>query len=153
MLDATHTTGNLTMTAPQPYSVLSFLLANAAGSAANNVGVTINYAGGGTQTASLTSPDWFNVNSGIAIVTAGRGNTGLVFNNVNSNNPRLYQADLLLTDQLNNVLSIDFTFQGTGGQRTAIFGISGTPVPEPSTMALVSVGAVGFLVRRFRRGK
>jgi hypothetical protein len=152
MLDATHTTGTLSLTNPARFTKLSFLLSSGGGS--GNVNLTIHYAGGGTQNATISSPDWFN-NTPIAWSANGRVNTALAdFNNVNAGNPRLYQQDLTLTDTLDNVLSVDFGYGGTGN-REAIFGISAQPVPEPSSLALLSLGAIGLAARwrRSARGK
>jgi hypothetical protein len=153
MLDAANTTGSLTLTTPQRYSALSFLLAS--GNGAGTVGVTVNYAGGGTQSATINAPDWFNAGP-IAVDANGRVNTALNdFNNVNNGQPRMFQQDLTLTDTLNNVLSVNFTWGGTGTNREAIFAISGAlvPVPEPSSLGLLSVGAIGLLARRRRSAR
>jgi hypothetical protein len=150
MLDETHTAGTLSLSSPARYSVLSFLLAGGNGGAP--IGVTIHYAGGGMQTGMLTSPDWFG-NGALALAANGRDSVALNdLNAVNSGNPRLFQQDVMLADTLDNVLSVDFAWQGTiaNGDHNGIFAISGQAIPEPSSLALLSLGAVGFLVRRLR---
>jgi hypothetical protein len=151
MLDAANTSGTLTLTSPAKYSLLSFLISGANGGAtgANSIGVTINYAGGGTQTASIAAPDWFN-NSPIAIDANGRATTALAFANTTSGNPRIYQMDVALSDLVDPVSSVSFTWPAalTGGNRAAIFGVSGQAVPEPASCALLGIGAIGLLLRR-----
>ena len=153
MLDETHTSGSLSLNAPSRYSALSFLVTGGNGGAP--IGVTINYVGGGTQTATINGPDWFN-NSPIAVDSNGRSDVNLDdFNSVNAGNPRIYQQDLSLTDLTDAVASVNFAWGGAvgDGDREAIFGISGTAVPEPSSMALLSLGAIGLLVRRRRAAR
>jgi hypothetical protein len=146
MLDTAHTTGTLTLTSPAIYSALSLLVAGANGG--GNINVTVNYAGGGTQTATISAPDWFN-NSGIAIDANGRATTALGFDSTTSGNPRIYQQDITLTDTTDAVTSVGVTWPlTTGGNRAAVFGLSGQPVPEPASLVLLSLGAIGLLVRR-----
>src|SRR5438093_5943555 len=122
MLDSANTSGTLTLSTPARYSALSFLLTS--GNGAGSVGVTINYAGGGTQSATISSPDWFN-GGPIAVDANGRVNVALSdFNNVTNGQPRMFQQDLTLTNTTNNVVSIGFTWGGTGGNREAIFALS-----------------------------
>lgn len=149
MLDASNTSGSLSLTGPAPYSLLSFLVS--AGNGGAPIGVTVHYAGGGTQTATITGPDWFN-NNPVALDANGRVNVALAdFNNTTNGNPRMYQQDVTLTDTTDAVQSIDFAWQGgTGGDREAIFGISGQAVPEPAALGLLSLGAIGLLARRRR---
>jgi hypothetical protein len=152
MLDSANTTGTLTLTTPARYSALSFLVAN--GNGASNINVTVHYAGGGTQSATISSPDWFNAGP-IAIDANGRSDVNLDdFNNINNGQPRMFQEDLALTNTINNVTSIDFGWvsAGAGTNRSGIFGLSGTavPVPEPSSLAFLSLGALGLLARRRR---
>jgi PEP-CTERM motif len=153
MLDQTHALGTLSLTTPARFAKLSFLVAGGNGGAPINL--TIHYAGGGTQSATINGLDWFN-NTPIAVDANGRVNTALSdFNNINNGNPRMYQQDLDLTNLSNNVLSVDFSWGGSGNDREVIFGLSGQPVPEPSSLGLIALGAIGFAVRRLRstRGK
>jgi len=148
MLDAANTSGTLTLTTPAKYSALSFLVTS--GNGAGTVNLTIHYAGGGTQSASINAPDWFN-SGPIAVDANGRADTALDdFNNVDNGQPRMFQQDVNLTNVANNVVSVDFAWGGVGGNREAIFGISGTAVPEPSTIGLLSAATAAWLVRRRR---
>jgi hypothetical protein len=149
MLDAGNTAGTLSLTGPAAYKTLSFLVT--AGNGGAPIGVTVHYAGGGSQTGTITGPDWFN-NSNIALDANGRADVALDdFNSTTNGNPRMYQQDFTLTDTTDAVQSIDFAWQGgTGGDREAVFGISGQAVPEPATLGLFSLGAIGLFARRRR---
>jgi hypothetical protein len=159
MLDQVNTTGALALTTPKTYSLLSFLVAGGNGGAP--IGFTVHYAGGGTQSTTMAIPDWFgngpiawDANGRVSLNADGSINTS-DFNNTNNNNPRMYQLDLPLTDTVDAVQSVSFTWQGTAGNgdEDVVFGISGAAVPEPSSMALLSVGAIGLLVRRRRAAR
>ncbi len=151
MLDGSNTTGALNFINPKRYSVLSFLVAS--GNGASNIGVTINYAGGGTQVTSIAAPDWFN-SGPIALDANGRVNVALSdFNNVTNGQPRMFQEDLTLTDTVDAVNSVSFTFGPTtqGNNREVVFGISGTAVPEPASVALLVLGVAGLFAIRGKR--
>jgi hypothetical protein len=151
MLDASNTAATLTLNSPAKYSALSFLVTS--GNGASNFNVTIHHADGSTENVSVAAPDWFNAGP-IAWYAQGRVDTGLDdWNQVLGTNPRMFQEDVTLTNLASNVTSIDFGFGGTGTNREVVFGISGTPVPvpEPSTVGLLSAMAAGWLVRRRRR--
>jgi hypothetical protein len=152
MLDAANTAGTLNLAAPARYTLLSVLVS--AGNGGAPINYTIRYAGGATQTGSIPGPDWFN-NTPIAFDSNGRVDVALDdYNNINNGNPRMYQDDITLTNTTANVLGIDFTYGGTGGtDREAVFGISGQAVPEPSSLAFLSIGAAGLVIRRRRRAK
>ena len=118
----------LTLATPTAVSGLSFLTAD--GNGAQSVNVTLNFADG-TQSISglsFTSPDWFNGNN-VAYNANGRISAGTPFNynNVNNNNPRLYEEDLTLpTAALGHpISSIVLTFGATSGNSVAsIFAVS-----------------------------
>jgi PEP-CTERM motif len=143
MLDSDHTTGTLKLTSPAIYTALSLLVAGANGG--GNINVTVNYAGGGTQTAVIPAPDWFN-NGPIAFDANGRATLSLGFDSTTSGNPRIYQEDLTLTDTTDAVNSIDVSWGGSN--REPIFGVSGQAVPEPTSLVLLALGAIGLLSRR-----
>jgi hypothetical protein len=150
MLDAANASGSLNLVNPNRFSTLSLLLS--AGNGGGPINYSIRYAGGTTQTGTIPGPDWFN-NTPIAWDANGRVDVALDdYNNVNDGNPRMYQDDITLTNTAANVLGIDFAYTGlpTGTDREAIFGISGQAVPEPSSLAFLTLGAAGFVIRRRR---
>jgi hypothetical protein len=148
LLDPAHTTGTLALTAPARYSLLSFLVSGANGG--GDIGVTIHFADGSTQTATIPGPDWFG-NTPIAVDANGRTDVTLTdFNAENSGDPRLYQDDLTLTNLVSNVTGVDFSFSGQN--RAAVFGLSGQLVPEPTLLGLMCAGVLGAFTRRRRFG-
>lgn len=138
-------TPTITLTTPARYDTLSLI--GSAGHGPISVTYTINYAGGGTQTGTLSVGDWFG-GAGPAYVTNGRVtvNTG-GFDNVNAGNPRLYTYDIALTNTTANVLSVNLSSASTTGT-AAFFALSGNAVPEPAAFGLLGVAGLGLLKRR-----
>ncbi|MDB5354839.1 MAG: hypothetical protein JWN24_1292 [Phycisphaerales bacterium] len=149
MLDSSNTTGTLTLGGTTSYSALSFLLSEGNGGSTFNA--VIHFVGAPDQTYTGIAPDWFN-GSPIAFDANGRETLAGGFGNVGSGNPRLYQADITLTDTTDPISSIDLSFVPTtnGTNRTAIFGLSGISTPEPASLSLMGLGALGLLARRRR---
>ena len=154
--NATETSGTLTLNTPKSYSVLSLL--GASGGGGNGLHLVVHHADGAPDetTAVETLSDWFGPSALPTIVISnGRVNptnydTNGTFDNVNSNNPRLYQLDFSLSDTTDPISSVDIVYDNGGG-RSAIFAISGIEsVPEPATLGLLGFGALGLLVRRRR---
>ena len=134
MLDSANPTGALTLVGLKRYSLLSFLVSS--GNGASTIGVTINYAGGGTQVTSITAPDWFN-NGPIALDANGRVDVALNdFNATTSGSPRMFQEDITLTDSVDAVTGVSFTFGPTtqGNNREVIFGSAARSFPNPRAL-------------------
>jgi hypothetical protein len=146
MLDASNPTGTLTLTdQTKAYNSLSFLVSEANGN--TTFTATVHFANGSTEVHSgVTAPDWFG-NTGFAYIADGREQVNGTFDNVGGINPRLYQSDIILTDSTDPISSIDFTFGGSGTQRTAIFGVSGA-VPEPGILGSLAVAGIALIRRR-----
>jgi hypothetical protein len=156
LLDAASRTATLTALTPAKYSALSLLTSSGNGS--GTLSLTLQFADGGadiTVPGTVPSPDWFN-GTPIAINANGRvvATTG-VFANVASGNPRLYQENITLPAEAAgrdlSAVIINWTGSGTT-THTAIFALSGTPVPEPAAIALLGMGALAVLTRRPRKG-
>lgn len=181
MLDAARTTGTLTFN--RPISVTGLSLAGASGNGTGTNLLTLHFSDATTSTLSAIVGDWFFLTNSRVQTANGRinifNNAGTTnpFENVNSDNPRIYAVNMPLAtaDQLKFLTSIDFSWVGSStNAHTAIFGVSGdvtgighytaiplTPgsfnqdlivgmleVPEPGTIALVGLGAACLLARR-----
>jgi hypothetical protein len=153
LISSTNTSGTLTLANPMSMSGISVLAATGNGVAPFNV--TINYADGAPSTLvpyDQVVPDWF-FQGPAAWDAEGRAypNAGATtYDNVNNNQPNLYQLDIPLTDSVDPVSSITFNYDGTsGGGNVAIFAVTAS-VPEPASIGLLSAGAAAMLVRRRR---
>ena len=141
--------GTLTLTTPASVSNL-YILGTSSNSTTDSY--TLNFASGPAQSGTITFGDWYG------------GNTGDVngLSRVDGGNPSTYEAntaggfslyaDEILVSSSSPLVSITIT--PTDGAFSNIFAVSGTPsVPEPSSWAMMLLGAAGLiLVRRLRRG-
>jgi len=127
-LNASTRTATMTLSTPTSVSGLSFLTADGNGQQA--ISVTINFADGTPSISGLSfnSPDWFN-GTPVAYNSNGRvaAGTPFTFNNVNGNNPRLYEEDLVLPGSAigHPISSINLLFGASSGNSVAsIFALS-----------------------------
>jgi hypothetical protein len=160
LLSSANTTGTLTLSTPSTFSALSLLATTGGGE--NLLHLVIHHSNGAPDeiTGDSAAPDWFGTDPtavATAYVVNGRvnptnnANDNTSFDNVNGNNPRLYDVDFTLTDTVNPISSVDVVWS-SGGGRTGVFALSGvSAVPEPATLSVVGLGAMGLLARRRRR--
>ena len=150
-------TGMLVLTAPQRFTDLYVIAASAdAGGAFATGEGTINFADGTRQPFVYTALDWWEGSVGNkstpAVITVGRNDQigadgtnflrspfGAAFG--------LFEAHLAVSDTASPVTSITFT-KSPGASETGVFGVSGTPIPEPHYVAWL---AIGMCARRRRR--
>ena len=123
LIDPTVTNASVVFLSPSACSALSFLVAS--GNGAETIACKVHHQDNSIETGTFVSPDWFN-NSPVAYTANGRCDVqALTFDSTGSSNPRLYSADITLTNQASPVTSIDFNRKGSGGHG-AIFAISGS---------------------------
>ncbi|SPE59770.1 exported hypothetical protein [Verrucomicrobia bacterium] len=135
-VDATHTNANLTPTAPAIYTALSVLSSDANGQVTNLF--IVQHDDGTQESATLVSRDWFN-NTPYAFTSLGRVNldTPAINNDpghTGTPNPRLYEAQFGLTNNVSPVTNIVLQYSGaqnTTSGRTALFAVSGATGSYP----------------------
>lgn len=152
LLNADNTVGGIALETPAKYKALSFLTTTGNGSGTFDVRLIFADGSPDEVLKNVASPDWFN-GGGTAITAAGRVNPNLSFDNVGLTNPRLYQQDYVLQNQASPVAAMEFTYAGGGGNSYifAISGIGDVVVPEPGSIAVIGLSAIGLLTRRQRR--
>ena len=132
LIDAKCSNATLTVNNPAAFSGLSFLVT--AGNGNPVINYTVHYVGGASEVGSFVAPDWFS-RGNPAWVAHGRVSTmGAGLGDVNSDNPRLFSADVQLSHPDSAITSIDL-LHGSDGGHGAIFAVSGlngsacTPIP------------------------
>jgi hypothetical protein len=72
------------------------------------------------------------------------------FNAAGSGNPRLYQENIHVPAEAagRELRSVELLWTGGPNTHTAVFALSGTPVPEPGALGLLGATAVAVLARR-----
>ena len=152
---STSSAGTLTLTTPKAYSSLS-VLAAAANSGASQGNLVLHFADASVSpTLQFNNSDWF-FQPNPAIMGFGRQDLGATTAEDNGASfPELYQTTLNLAAlglSGKSIVSIDFTdLSSDPRESTAIFALSGTVVPEPGSLGLLSVGTALLVVLHRRR--
>jgi hypothetical protein len=130
----------LTLSAPSNYSALSFLTASANGPA--TIDYVINYSGGTTQKGQFVSMAWSS-NTPAAFVANGRVNVGNgTLSAVETGNPRLYSAEVVLTDTASSITGINLSLDpASPGVHAVVFAVSGTAGTASAPRPVLSITA------------
>ncbi|MFP4055506.1 MAG: PEP-CTERM sorting domain-containing protein [Candidatus Brocadiia bacterium] len=137
--------------APNRYHQLSILATTGSGSA--TLDATLHYLDGSSEArAGLQVPDWFwsitedadrfYLIDGLDRLNRSNGNYE------NSNNPAIFGLNLH-PDPTRTLVSVDIQKVGGGSSRLNVYGATGM-VPEPASLTLLGLGALGLLARRRR---
>lgn len=128
IVDVTVPSAALRLWSPAPYRALSLLLSGMHGGLLGAVGVTVLHQDGPSESYSVASHGWME--SGYAACTTdGRVDVGtFYFSDLNSGLPKLFTADLLLTNTASPVTRIEFSH--LSGVRTAVFALSGSGIGQ-----------------------
>jgi hypothetical protein len=126
----------LSLVTPAKYGQLSFVYSGGSlGTTVVDVGYTINYEGGATQTGTFPAIDWSaTLPTGVErLFVADRANTGPVLDGSRLTATRwaIYETEVTITNPGLNILSVDFntTYTTPTGADVAIFGLSGDGNP------------------------
>ncbi len=139
--------GTLTLVTSGQYENLQFLFFTVSGS----VSVTLNFDdASSTLFSSPAFSDWqgssvdnaFAASSNAEEINAIRTSSGAVI----TLNPREYGITLSAVDQAKTLESITFDFPSV--QRGSVLAVSGTVIPEPSSILLGGLGSLLLLRRR-----
>jgi predicted alpha-1,6-mannanase (GH76 family) len=154
LLTSNAPSANIVPAAPAAYPGLSFLMA--AGNGPVTVGCTVRHADGTSEGSSFSVPDWFT-KSPVAFVANGRVNISTTtVNSLNSDNPRLYAADIALANAANPVTNIALTWQsGSSGANAVILAVSGgssTPLPSGDDFNANTEAAAAILQQWYNSG-
>ena len=135
LVDHTTNTAEIRLVRPLPYTALSLLLSGMHNGGVGVLGVLVCFQDGSTEPGTVSCPDWRR--SGYAAYTAhGRVNVAdFTFAQVNGDVPKLYTADIPLTNTTNPVTRV--LLSHVSGLRSVVFGLSGrskegetyTPIP------------------------
>jgi hypothetical protein len=140
--DPSFTNATITLTAPAAYTGLSFLAS--AGNGPVVVQAVVHHQDSSVETIDLSIADWFNASP--AVITAnGRVDVGNAqLNNVNGNNPRLIQNDIVLANTTSPVTSIELVNTNATSGRFAMLALSAAAGALPPVIAPQPVGVNAY---------
>jgi hypothetical protein len=162
-------TETLTLNTPAKFDsigVLAHTVEDPINYGGNNMGVTLNFAGGATYATTYFAADWCSgsYSSQVAVnANRGQGTYYAMADSLDHTDSacHLYETviDIPVAYQSLNLESI--TFAGLNGtdaaqsqwRTTVVFAVSGHEVPEPGTMALVATAMLGILCFAWKRRK
>ncbi len=130
LISSNHPSVTLTPSTPLACQTLSFL--TACGNGPATIGCAVYHANASVQSNDFVSPDW-SAQAPIAFVPNGRINVGTkVVDTFNQGNPRLYAADVSLSNTNSPVTRIVLSLVGGAGDaNAAIFAVSGGSIALP----------------------
>jgi predicted alpha-1,6-mannanase (GH76 family) len=130
LIDSNHPTAFIAPTTSAAFAGLSFLTAS--GNGPVTLGCTVRHADGVTESNSFTSPDWFNY---APVALAANGRVYVNSSTVGATNiagPRLYAADVPLSDATSPIINIALRFvSGNANSHAAVFAVSGASSSLP----------------------
>ena len=111
----------------------------------------LHFADGSSASGTFLAPDWF-FNSPIAVSSNPTGVGDARYNVLGGffdgpdvqGYPAIYQLNIGAIPSSSALTSIDLSFN-SGSTNTAVWGVSGTPVPEPASLTLLGFCAVSLL--------
>jgi autotransporter-associated beta strand protein len=125
LFNTANPSGTLTFANPTSATSLAFLVSS--GNGAGTLALTANLVGGGTLSlGNVTAPDWFGSGTTAYIANGRINNSGGGFANVNSGNPRLWEADVTVPAGTAPIQSISVAWTGGATTNTMVFGVSGS---------------------------
>jgi len=113
--------GTFTLNTPDTFSRLSFL--TAAGNGATTISYVVHHANSTVDSGTFVAPDWF---SGVDAVFVANGRYNYLHGceAVHSGFPKLFAADVVVSNSASPVTGIDFAYT-SGSGHAAIFAVSG----------------------------
>ena len=141
LIDSTVTSDTITLNLSSAYSALSFL--ESSGGGGMTINYTVHHADSTTETGSFTTTDWFG-GGGQAFTVNGRVDVSNVYQYWNwstySGVPKIYNADITLTNTTSPVISVDLSYS-SGGGHACILALSGSTGSARSPLADRRCGA------------
>jgi hypothetical protein len=161
-LNGSRFSARLHLVTPAEFSQIQFF--GASGNGNGTINYTLNFADASHESGSFVMPDWFfHGNNDVPPVLVAWGADGRVssaafasgtpdnLNQQNTHNtpttfyPSIYEIPIHIFNSTGILSTIDLSWSGQfTNTNTGVFGISGTVVPEPGSLALCGLGITGF---------